>query len=322
MIDAFAPAHGAGRSLAGAALVFLLGSSLAFPAGARILTPNETVAQRGDVTLTVELVDQRVADMPDTIRADYLDDPDRMARMIDGMLLTLQLANQAEKDGIRAPAAKEGDNELDRVTGLANALMETVAPSISDDQVEQLAQEQYRANKANYATQATYTLRHLKVSDGQFGGVGAKLVAENARRRAVEGEDFGAIITELADPNAPGEFNGDVPLADLLRVDQVVRMSISALKSRPGFTEVFEGGGGYNVIELVKSNAAEVPPFEQLKAKIVAQIKSEVAQQARTTYMKRFVMMPTQLNDEVVQQLFSRYFTKPADADATSAATK
>lgn len=322
MIDVCVPVRSAGRSLAGAALAFLLGSSLTFPAGARILTPNETVAQRGGVTLTVELVDLRVADMPEAIRADYLDDPDRMARMIDGMLLTLQLADQAEKQGIKPLEAKPDDNELDRLTGLANALMETVAPSLSDEQMEQLAQEQYRANKANYASPATYTLRHLKVSDGQFGGVGAKLVAENARRRAVEGEDFGAIITELADPNAPGEFNGDVPLTDLLRVDQVVRMSIAALESRPGFTEVFEGGGGYNVIELVKSNPAVVPPFEQVKAKIVAQIRSEVAQQARTTYMKRFVMMPTQLNDEVVQQLFSRYFTKPADADATSAATR
>lgn len=38
--------------------------------------------------LTVGLVDARIAEMPDAIRADYLDDPGRMARLIDGMLLT------------------------------------------------------------------------------------------------------------------------------------------------------------------------------------------------------------------------------------------
>ncbi len=274
-----------------------------------------TIAQRGDATLTVGLVDQRVAEMPDAIRSDYLDDPERMARMIDGMLLTLQLAAQAEKDGLQpSPAQAAGGSELERVTGLANALMEHVSPSVTDEQVRQIARERYQANKAEYAKPATYTLRHLKVSEEKYGGVAAKLVAENARQRALEGEDFAAIIAELQDPDAPGEFNGDVPLTDLLRVDQIVRLSIAALKSRPGFTEVFEGGGGYNLIELVSSNPAVVPPFEDVRGQIETAIKSEVAQQARTTYMKRFVQMPTQMNDEVVQQLFSRYFTDTAPA--------
>lgn len=278
-----------------------------------------TIAQRGDATLTVGLVDQRVAEMPDAIRSDYLDDPERMARMIDGMLLNLQLAAQAEKDGIQLPPAQAGGSELERVTGLANALMEHVSPSVTDEQVRQIARERYQANKAEYAKPATYTLRHLKVSEEKYGGVAAKLVAENARQRALEGEDFAAIIAELQDPDAPGEFNGDVPLTDLLRVDQIVRLSIAALKSRPGFTEVFEGGGGYNLIELVSSNPAVVPPFEDVRGQIETAIKSEVAQQARTTYMKRFVQMPTQMNDEVVQQLFSRYFTDTAPATVPGA---
>ena len=273
-----------------------------------------TVAQRGDATLTVGLVDARIAEMPDAIRADYLDDPGRMARLIDGMLLTLQLAAQAEKEGLQPPAAQDADNELARVTALANALMATVAPSVTDEQVVQIARERYQVNKKEYASPATYTLRHLKVSEEKYGRVAAKLVAENARRRALEGEDFAAIIAELGDADAPGEFNGDVPLSDLLRVDQIVRLSIAALKSRPGFTEVFEGGGGYNLIELVRSNPAVVPPFEDVREQIESTIKSEVAQQARTTYMKRFVLMPTQMNDEVVQQLFSRYFSDTAPA--------
>lgn len=294
------------------ACCLVLGSLVPLASQAAELVPETTIAQRGDATLTVGLVDQRVAEMPDAIRSDYLDDPERMARMIDGMLLTLQLAAQAEKDGIQPPPAQAGGSELERVTALANALMATVAPTVTDEQVQQIARERYQANKQEYASPATYTLRHLKVSEEKYGGVAAKLVAENARRRAVDGEDFAAIIAELQDPDAPGEFNGDVPLTDLLRVDQVVRLSIAALKSRPGFTEVFEGGGGYNLIELVRSNPAVVPPFEDVRDQIETAIKSEVAQQARTTYMKRFVLMPTQMNDEVVQQLFSRYFT---DAD-------
>lgn len=314
MIKALAPALGTGCRFASAVLAALLGSPLCFAAAAGALAPDDTVAQRGDATLTVGLVDARVAEMPDAIRSDYLDDPERMARMIDGMLLTLQLAAQAEKDGIQLPPAQAGGSELERVTALANAVMESVAPSVTDEQVQQIARERYQVNKKEYATPATYTLRHLKVSEGKYGGVAAKLVAENARRRAMEGEDFTAIIAELQDPDAPGEFNGDVPLTDLLRVDQVVRLSIAALKSQPGFTEVFEGGGGYNLIELVRSNPAVVPPFEDVRGQIMAAIKSEVAQQARTTYMKRFVLMETQMNDEVVQQLFSRYFTDAAPA--------
>lgn len=316
MAEPLAFGLGTSRRAAAAALALALGSPLCLAAAAgSALAPADTVAQRGDATLTVALVDQRVAEMPEKIRSDYLDDPERMARMIDGMLLTLQLAAQAEKDGLQpSPAQAAGGSELERVTGLANALMEHVSPSVTDEQVRQIARERYQVNKAEYAKPATYTLRHLKVSEEKYGGVAAKLVAENARQRALEGEDFAAIIAELQDPDAPGEFNGDVPLTDLLRVDQVVRLSIAALKSRPGFTEVFEGGGGYNLIELVSSNPARVPPFEDVRGQIETAIKSEVAQQARTTYMKRFVLMPTQMNDEVVQQLFSRYFTDTAPA--------
>lgn len=299
------------------AVLALLPILLAFTtssASAADLSPEVRVAERGGAVLTVALIDQRIEEMPKAIRSDFLNDPDRMARLIDGMLLTLQLANEAEKKGIVVPAEEAGDTDLARRTALANALMTTVVRDVSEEQLLQIARERFQVEKQNYSSSPSYTLRHLKVSTEKYGDVAAKLVAENARRRIVGGEDFDVVAKEFVDPDAPAEFSGDIPLTDLLHVDPVIRTSLAPLKDMPGLTEVFEGGGGYNLIELVKLNPAVEVTFDAVRDQLISDIRSEVEQQTRTTYMKAFVLMPATLNDEAVQQLPSRYFDAAASA--------
>ena len=66
----------------------------------------------------------------------------------------------------------------------------------------------------------------------------------------------------------------------------------------------------------IAQSSINQPPNDLMdqRDQLISDIRSEVEQQTRTTYMKAFVLMPATLNDEAVQQLPSRYFDAAASA--------
>ena len=305
----------AARAARGAAAALLL-----LAAGAQAqsgLQPDDVVARRGGVTLTVAMVDARVADIPEAIRPDYLDDPGRMNRMIDVSLAQLQFAAEARRLGLELPAALKDADAQAQTDALAKALLQQAVQPLADEQYEAIAAERYQADRRSYASEATYTLRHLRVSSERYGEAGAKVIADAALARARSGEDFAALVAEYSDLEGEDELAGDVPISALMRLPEALQDALNTLRGEPGITDALLGQDGWHILQLVKVNPPVVPPYDEVHDRILAEVRKETEHATRTAYMKTFIDRDTELNEEVIGQLFTRYYiNKPVEGAA------
>lgn len=289
--------------------ILCLGMGWTLAASAQLELPlrsSDVVATRGGVELTVELVDQKIAAMPEEIRSGYFDDPTRIARLIDSVLLTVQLSRKAEAAGVSVQVP-EGTPELDRLSALANVILERQGVLQSDEDYLILARERYQARKREYATPERFTYESLFV-DGQARGlVAAKILAEAAWQRASRGEDFTALVEEYSDLKGNDPLTGTIDLETFLTLPEPLRVELSALGTQPGITKVIESGSGFRILRLVEFHPPVVPPYDEVKDRIVAQLKDEAVASSKTTFMRDLSLQDVELNDAVLQRLMTRY---------------
>lgn len=277
------------------------------------LSPSDIVATRGGVNLTVDLVDEEVGKMPEDVRSGYFDDPALVARMIDSLLLTKQLAAEAQRQGItRGDVNDKADGELDHLNALANELLRRKVEGDGTVDYAALAEDRYRARRKSYATQEYFVLRYLFVDATDHGMVAAKMIAEVARSRALAGEDFASLVKDYDDDGSAGkEFTLSL---NELTGNAMLREAVGKIGNRSGgISDVVESGDGARVVQLVEYRPSQVPPYEDVRESIIDQLKQEVFIGTRTTYMRAFSLQDVVVNGDVVKKLPERYQRSDSD---------
>ena len=290
------------------------GASLAVAQDAA-LQPSDVVATRGGVALTVDMVDQKVSEMPEGIRGGYFDEPGRMARLIDSTLLTVQLARRAEAIGLSVDVPDDVTG-LDRDTALANAVLKQQGVLRSDEDYLVLAKERYQARKKDYASLEAFSLQHVFIDTATHGQVAAKVLAEAVHQQVLDGEDFSVLVEKYSHDRENDPLNGIVDYAQAIRLETPLLNALSSFRREPGISGVLEGGAGYHILRLVEYIPPKIPPFEKVREQIVAQLKADSITTAKTTFMRELSLQDVELNDTVVQRLPARY-TNPDDEAPT-----
>ena len=286
--------------------IFFLGLFSSSWAQERELLQSDVVASRGGVDLTVGLMDEEVQRMPSDMRDGYFDDPALVARMIDSLLLTKQLAVEAEKQGVMPKEVKYSEGgELTRLNALANELVRRHVDGNSNADYEALAEDRYRARRKDYATEDFYVIRYLYVDATSRGMVAAKVIADAAHLRALGGGDFSALAKEYDDD---GSASQELVLSGGELMQRVaLRDAIAKLDRNPGITDVMEGDTGLRIAQLVEYRPSRVPSYEEVRDQIISQLKQEASLGTRTTYLRSFSLQDVKVNGDVVKNLSARY---------------
>lgn len=298
------------------------------------LSVEDVVATRGGVSLPVSLVDQEVAKMPAEIRAGYLDDAARFGHLVDSLLLTKQLATEAWRREISVddqPQLEETamPTSLADLNTLANKLLATQAKEHSEQEYELLARERWQVRKSNYATEEAFVFRHILIErdsaeasqeEGGDMGSSAKELAQTIMARTQAGENFIALSRELGGDDADRWLaEHRLTLMQVLQGPKSLQKAIVQLGKKPGISNVLEDEHGYHIYALLAYEAPETLPFEEVRERIITDIKNESAGNARTTFMRSFSLQDVELNDQVIQALPSRYaemYGEPDEIDS------
>lgn len=291
---------------------YVLAMALMQPAHAQAaaLTPDEVVATRGGARITVGLIDEEVAKMPDEIRRGYLDDPTRFGRLVDTLLLTSQLAEEAKRRGIQLPQESSLDAELsslDQLNSLANELLRQQSSSRTEEQLELLARERYRVQKSKYASEEKFTIRLFHIGHAERGPVASRLIAQAARDRVVAGESFVTVTQELGEYQEAAVDESTLTVGQVLAGGPMLIRAMNQIGRRPGISEVLEDEDGFHLVELVRYEAPVSPPYEEIKDRIVQDLRNEAQGNERTTFMRSFSLQEVELNDPVIKALATRY---------------
>lgn len=264
------------------------------------------IASRGGAQLTLLEVDARIMELPEHLRADYLDSPQRIDDTVNAMLLEKQLAQAA----LASPSLKsnpyfEIQAEQARMKYIASQATALVDTSVTPD-FELLAEEKYRANTAKYTTKDMRNLRHVLITDRGRDDATARATIEKVRDLARSGTDFQKLVEEYSEEQG-GNTNGRL---DNVRPGAMVKEfedAAFALQNEGDISDVVKTRFGYHVIRLDKKIAPMVSPFASVKKQIVDDLRKQYEQKQKQDLVDQFRSAKIEANPEVVASLRTRY---------------
>jgi peptidyl-prolyl cis-trans isomerase C len=192
-----------------------------------------------------------------------------------------ELEDQSEWDEALASAGmtEEGLREQLRRAVLIDAFVETeVTPQIeiTDDQARAFYEQYTEAFRVPESMRASHILIGVDPGASAETREAAKRKADELLARVREGADFAEVArAESSCPSA--QQGGD--LGEFGRGQMVAPFEEAAFALEPGdISEVVETEFGYHIIQGNGKTAAEVIPFEEVKARIVEQLTSREIQ--------------------------------------------
>jgi len=155
--------------------------------------------------------------------------------------------------------------------------------SVTDEETRRY----YDAHKAEFSTPAVITLRELLVAtpSGAAGEADAKKKADGIRSRALAGEAFDQLASELSD--SPSKANagliGPINLEDLAKE---IRDVVEPMK--PGeVSQVFRTPGGFQILKVETLSTRDTTPYEKARDQISEKVFATKQQDEFNKYMDK-----------------------------------
>lgn len=192
---------------------------------------------------------------------------------------------------------------------LARAYIDTeldkAAAAIPD--LTALARERYAANRGAYTVNEAVRVSHILFAVGEGEGkddAAAKARAEQALKQLREGADFAELAKAQSDDPGSKRAGGEIPgWSDKGRFVAPFEEAAYALK--PGeISDLVRTRFGYHIIKLHEKRDARAQRFEEVKDKLVADLRKELLGNKRQDVLTRFQgSTPIELDDAALQTL-------------------
>lgn len=302
-------------------LLGALSASMAAPARSQVADP--VVAKRGTATITLSEVDARVGQLPDDVRAGFMNSPERIEQMLQTMLLDEQLAHEARERKLEQLPLFEEEVELAKSQILARRRQQQFLRDLELPDFEALALERYKAAPDQYSVPERLDLVHVLVKDSGRTREDAIALAESIREQAVSGEKpFEELVAEYTDEkNSVDGSRSDGKLRDIRRGMTVpaFQEAAFALKEPGDISPVVETPYGWHVIKLVERKPAELAAFETVKDSIIAKLRKDFIDRASKYHVDSLRSMPIEADPDLVYSLRTRYVPDGAELPGEAA---
>ena len=267
------------------------------------------VVKQGTAQIDFTDIDGRVARIPATKRAGYMNDPDRIETTLRSLLLIRQMAKEAEDLGLDKDPVVAAEIELARQEILAKRRIAKVVAEVQVPSMEALAKERYATSPAMFSTPETLVVRHLLILREKHGDEAAKALADKLRAEidASPMLDFEAFAKKHSEEGKAAETGG--LLKPITRGDTLADFETAAFAlEKPGqYSPVVRTRYGYHIIQLVSRTPATRIPYEKVKDGIVRELESEYVARVRGDYLSRAQSLKLEADPDKVQSLRTRY---------------
>ena len=269
-----------------ALLVSVAPASMIHAQTAPLMTPEKVLASNQHTAVTFADFEAEIARIPPRDQFEFLLDRQRLAQMIDNILLNKTLAIEARENKLdRDPKVQaEIRNQTDKV--LAKYRGQQV--QIGAPKIENLprAREIYLANPERFTTPPLHNVWHALVSIKGRTQDQAKARAEEIRGRLLAGESAELLATSLSDDETAKMNKGNLGRADTKNYD--VRFAAAVKKLKVGeVSPVFESDYGYHVAKLLEYIAPIRHPFEAVKEELLQEAESQYLRSVWDNHLRR-----------------------------------
>jgi peptidyl-prolyl cis-trans isomerase C len=263
-----------------------------------------TIWSQGEVT--TDDIRAELLRGPAESRASAQADPATVSKLIDGIQLYRELARRAKGAGIQADPLVQRALQLSQEKELGSLYLQQQIQLQIDSlgDLTTVAKEQYLVNVKQYAVPEKRALSHILISNRPRSDAEAKKTAQELRAKIVESPDqFVDLAMSNTDDQGSRQRGGGLGFVSKGSMVKEFEESAFAL-SKPGqISEVVKTQFGYHIIKLLGIEPPRTLPFDEVKEKIISEIRQRVSNSARDKITREIRNDPTiKVEDNIFEQ--------------------
>jgi peptidyl-prolyl cis-trans isomerase C len=254
--------------------------------------------------------DAELARLPVDLRAGFGNSPRRVNDLLTRMLMQKSLAANARNAKLdTAPEnVRRLQLETDRLLGQfyierieAAAVAEFEA---TRSNYEARAREIYLVEKARFERPEQLTATHILFDAKKRSNDEARTLAAATRARIVAGADMASLARELSDDPSAQTNSGRLDWFSRKEMDPAFAATAFALASPGDISEPVQSQFGWHIIRLEARRPAGVPPFDQVRETLMAELKKRFVDERREAAVSAIRRDPeTKINGPAVEAL-------------------
>jgi peptidyl-prolyl cis-trans isomerase C len=274
---------------------------------------DEPLASRGDVVVTHREFDARISVIPEADRVPFIRDGKRLERLLSDLLLHKQLAAEAKAAGFDQDPMVRTRMELSSRVELARAWLEHYVNQHEEADYMALAREQYLVDPTKFRSQPTVDVSHILISSEERSLEEAEALAKDLRARLEEDpESWDSLVMSYSED--PSVTSNGGSFSAVKRGDMVKPFENAAFAMMEGqISAPVRTNYGYHIIRLDAQNEPEQLAFDQVKNRLAEQQRAAHKERIRVDYLNGFGQVETDMTEEGLLKMISRYRAEPDD---------
>lgn len=260
---------------------------LALPAGAQ----DVILARNQWTTVTKADFEQEIARIPKDQQFQYLASAERVARTVEGILVTKTLAAQARQAGIHEEAAVKAEIASATEKILARHRTERAEAAMTVPDLAKRAEELYKSDLRKYSEKDIVHAMHILIDARCRSADAARARALEARAEIAAGKPFAEVARKYSDDPSAAKNGGD--LGPILLDNLSPPFVEAALALKPGeLSEPVLTNFGYHVIRLESVKKGRQYSFGEVRESIIAEAREDWMKQQRKVFVEKITADP------------------------------
>ena len=274
--------------------VVAAGLTLSFAANilAQTTVPLETVlASTSRAKVTYEDLVAEVARIPEENRLEFLLNPQRVAIVVENILISKIMSSEAQQAGLQnqPKIAAEIRNQTEKVLSkYRREQLEATAPKVD---LTPLARELFLTRMKNLEKPALYSSWHTLIKTKDRTPTAALERAKIVKAKVDAGDPLDAIAKEYSNDESTAVNFGFIRPTPLSYLD--TRFANALEKLKPGESTIVETDYGIHVVRLIKMEPRYIPTFDDVKTEMLAEAERTYKQRIVENYLKKIRTDPT-----------------------------
>lgn len=283
----------------------LSGLLIAFCAAPALASSVVLTAPNG-IEITKKDIESYLVDrVPEERRFDYLSSPKAVKDLVESLLVIKSIANEAQNtDSFDADQYERRASFYKDRLATQDFLKELVRDRLKDVDWDAMAKDVYTAEGFNFVDPETVVASHILITANERSEEEAEALAQQVKAELESGKSFKALAIKYSeDPSVKKNFGnlGSVPRGKMVKPfeDAVFAMREPGSLSGPVKTRF-----GYHIIQLDSYSPEVKRTFDEVKAQIVTNLKTELAKKIQADKVTEIKSNPKiTVNTDLMEQI-------------------
>lgn len=266
----------------------------------------DVLAKRGNGIVYQSAFEAHVNGIPENTRNNALRDGKRLQEMINGLLVSAQLAADAREAGFDTEQVIMNRMKLAAENELAEAWLKHYVETQPDGDYEQLAHEYYRLNQDSFLSSPRIDVSHILISTKERPEEEAKALADTLSTQiARQPSIFDSLVLEYSDdPSAAtnkGSFKS-VKKGDMVKSFEDAAFALQKGEVSPPVKTAY----GYHLIRLDAYIAPTQQSFEEVKSQLISSEREQHRERIQQNYLNSLMSLNVEMTKEALEEMGRR----------------